>query len=179
MTLQYNSAGCPGHFALVWDVPQTIYPQGTLYPWAECSPRTLYPRANRPLLKLTCSFHHSVMHVAHHDEFWGVDILQGGRSYPPTPVYHHFQIACTCCSLESQLILTDQITCFSQSLIQAIHDAEDDLEKIKLLAEEAREKLQQVGLLGTQRITLRQILIIASKYIHVLCEEERSMERSL
>ena len=122
------------------------------------------------------------MRVAHHDEFWGVDILQGGRSYPLTPVYHHFQVACTCCSLESQLILTDQITCFSQSLNQAIHDAEDDLEKIKLLAEEAREKLQQVGLLGTQRITLRQILtdlIIAFKYIHVLHEEETSMERSL
>ena len=85
-------------------------------------------------------------------------------------------------SLESQLILTYQITCFSQSLIQAIHDAEDDLEKIKLLAEEAREKLQQVGLLGTQRITLRQILtdlIIAFKYMHVLHEEETSMERSL
>ena len=114
--------------------------------------------------------------------FGGWTFCKGGRPYPPTPVYHHFQIACTCCSLESQLILTDQITCFSQSLIQAIHDAEDDLEKIKLLAEEAREKLQQVGLLGTQRITLRQILtdlIIAFKYMHVLHGEETSMERNL
>ena len=61
--------------------------------------------------------------------------------------YHHFQTVALACGLESQLILTDQITCFSLSLIQAIHDAEDDLEKIKLLAEEAREKLQQVRLL--------------------------------
>jgi len=30
------------------------------------------------------------------------------------------------------------------SALQAIHDAEDDLERTKLLAEEAREKLQQV-----------------------------------
>ena len=36
--------------------------------------------------------------------------------------------------------------------MQAIHDAEDDLEKIKLLAEEAREKLQQVGMLEPRKL---------------------------
>ena len=35
--------------------------------------------------------------------------------------------------------------------MQAIHDAEDDLEKIKLLAEEARERLQQVGMLEPRK----------------------------